>query len=202
MSRGRRAGLAVVVVLAVAGIPTVAGARNDDDAGKKDRVELTVGLHDGDRCRPDGDELPTMVSEAALQPGDSTAPVTVCARSKGGADTRLSLAVTEVTETDLACTGDEAAVDTTCGGGQPGELADQLVVSVATQPKCKGRYGPARTLDFSELATTATVVAPVMKHNQVDCITLAIAYPSPSAEAAALAQSDRVRWRYAFDLSS
>ena len=191
----RRVALAVALVLVAGGGATIAGAANGPPDG---RVELKVGLVDGDGCSPSADELPVMVSAADLQPDGSTPPVTVCARSKGAADTRLTLAVTEVEETDLACTGDEAAVDASCGGDQAGELGAHLAVSVAVQSRCRGGFGPARTVAF---LAGPTVVTPVMKQNQLDCIRLTLAYAPASAEASAAAQTDRVRWRYALDLS-
>ena len=192
----RRLALAVVLVLVAGGGATIAGAAG---GGTGDgRVDLKVGLAASDGCSPNADELPVMVSAADLQPDASTEPVTVCARSKGATDMRLTLALTEVEETELACTGDEAAVDTTCGGGQAGELGAHLVVAVAVQPRCRGPFGSTATVAFRG---GPTVVTPVMKNNQVDCVRLSLAYRPQSAEAAASAQTDRVRWRYAFDLS-
>jgi hypothetical protein len=191
----------VVLVLAVALVPTVAGAGNGGTPGQ-DRVDLQVALRDGDSCGPYGEQLPTMVSASGLEPGTSTATVTVCARSKGAADSRLTLGAIEVVETDVACTGDEAAVDTSCGANQAGELGANLAVTFAVQSKCKGGFGPTRTVAFGDLRARAEVVTPVMKRHQVDCVAVTLAYRTSPIEAVARAQTDRVRWRYAFDLSA
>jgi hypothetical protein len=195
----RRVGWVVMVLALVAGggatIASAGGGSNDA------RVDLRVGLHDGSGCEADSHALPVMVSVTDVEPGTATGPAIVCARSKGAADTRLTLAVTEMQDAEVGCTGDEAGVDSTCGGGQAGELARHLTVRLAVQPRCRGSFGPVRIVAFTELATTAHVVTPVMKSNQLDCVSLSLAYAPVSAEDAAAAQTDRVRWRYAFDLS-
>jgi hypothetical protein len=195
----RRAGLAAVVLLVAVLVPAVAGAGKDEPRPR--RVDLDVALRVDGRCGQYGEDLPSMVSASGLEPGASTGTVTVCARSKGADDTRLTLGVTELVETDVACTGDEAAVDPTCGSDQVGELGANLTVTVAVQPRCKGGFGAARTLRFAELAAGAVVLAPVMKQHQVDCVAVSLAYATAPLDAVARAQTDRVRWRYAFDLS-
>jgi hypothetical protein len=195
----RRIGLAAVVLLVATLGPAVAGAGKGEPS--RGRVDLQVAMRVDGSCGRYGENLPTMVTASGLEPGVSTGTVTVCARSQGAADSRLTLGVIEVVQTDVACTGDEASVDASCGGDQAGELGENLTVTLAAQPKCKGPFGAARAVGFSALATGAVVVTPVMKQHQVDCVAVTLAYAASPLEAVARAQTDRVRWRYAFDLS-
>ena len=196
----KRVGLAAAVLLVVVLVPAVAGAGKDDPS--RGRVDLDVALRVDGSCERYRENLPTMVTASGLEPGTSTDTVTVCTRSKGADDTRLTLAVSDVVETDVACTGDEGDVDATCGADQAGELGANLTVRLAVQPKCKGPFGAARTVGFTELATGAVLVAPVVKQHQVDCVAVTLAYAASPVEAVSRAQTDRVRWRYVFDLSS
>jgi hypothetical protein len=55
-----------------------------------------------------------------------------CVRNVGVGVSGIAFRVIDRVETDIACTGDEAAAgDATCGGDQPGELGSVLAVNVS-----------------------------------------------------------------------
>lgn len=206
--RRRQLGLAVAVVLlaGVAALPAVVWANgNGSDNERHDAIpalDLKVAVRTGESCRDLRDRLPVLVTESHLEPGTATSPVEVCALNRGSSTGRLTLGISEVTQQDPVCTGEEAAVDTTCGKNRAGELAGSLVVLVAHQPGCQGPFGATTSLAFVDLATTPAVIAPAMKTNERHCTALALEYSPSTVEAGAAAQTDLVRWRYAFDLSA
>lgn len=164
-------------------------------------MRIGVALRVDGRCGELTHELPGLVHVEDLAPGDSTAPVGVCVSSLGTARARLFLSAVDVTSAEAGCTGDEAAVDASCGSGQ-GELDRVLAVGLAVQKQCKGAFGPELTVPFADLAQQPVEVPAAGGPGRVDCLTLRLRYAATSTPDSVAAQSDRVTWRYAFDLVS
>ena len=195
--------VAALAAAGATGLPTVSSAQGgapDDD--RRAAVDLKIAVREGTICGELGDSLPTLVATSGMQPGDRTPPVVVCAVNRGASPARLTLSAVERVETDVACSGDEAAFDTTCGPGLGGELGGSLLVHIATQPSCKGPFGASTPTAFAALATAPAAVAAEMRRNRLLCISLALEHRPSSEDAATAAQSDSVSWRYAFDIST
>lgn len=58
----------------------------------------------------------------------------VCLRNAGSAQVTVSVAVVELANVDVECTGDEAEYDPTCGGNGAGELGALAKVSFTLRP--------------------------------------------------------------------
>jgi hypothetical protein len=188
--------LSIVAVLAVVLLlPPASGAAPPG-------ADVEVSVLDGRKCRLFAEHLPALFSVGSIQPGERTPRVDVCVRNRGHMAARLTLTVFERIESDPACTGQEPAVDLTCGAGQAGELGANLVVLVTTQPDCKGPTLPPVEVNLVALESDPAVLNASLRPNRIDCIGLQVEHRPTSDEAAAAAQSDNVLWRFAFDLST
>ena len=165
-------------------------------------VDVQVSVLDARKCRPFAEQLPVLFEAGGLQPDDRTPRVDVCVRNKGRMSAVLALAVVERTESEVACTGDEPPVDPTCAAGQPGELGDSLIVLVTTQADCRGPTTAPIELPLVGLESAPVVLDAALRPNRTTCVGLQLEYRPASAEAAAASQTDNVRWRFAFSLST
>jgi hypothetical protein len=122
-------------------------------------------------------------------------------KNAGSQTVDVTSSAIDVTDLDTGCTGDEAAVDTTCGvdettlAPQAGELSPLLTVGMV-KADCndanQGGSGVGTVASMSD-ATVATL-AP----GEVKCVKYSVDYVATQAEAQT-AQSDTVTWRFAFD---
>jgi hypothetical protein len=163
-------------------------------------VDLKVALQSAGKCGRFADDLPILMSVGGFQPGDRTATTIVCLRNTGGSRGQLSLGVIDLASRDEACSPGEGAVDATCGQGLAGELQARLVQETATLRRCGDEPGQFTSTAFPSLATSPFSVGPIGA-NETRCIALRVAYPGGAANPEAAAQTDSVRWRYAFDLT-
>lgn len=121
-----------------------------------------------------------------------------CLRNIGSAPVAITTSINLLSDTDVACTGDEAALgDTTCGGGQAGELGSTIETAV-WKVDCATGSGANNTgwqhiAGFSPVTNIGTI-AP----NETVCLHFAIDYFNAPAASKPLAQSDEVTWRWTF----
>jgi hypothetical protein len=146
------------------------------------------------------DLLTGIVNANSVRPGWADDPAYLCFRNVGASDITLSTRAIDVTDVDIACTGDEeAAGDESCGEDGEGELAAHLnlvtqFVSCTTGTPDQGTAGAfsafvAQSLPAGQITSGAT-----------RCFEVVVSYPEPSDPIdAQLAQSDEVTWRFAFD---
>jgi hypothetical protein len=187
---GATAGLAALVIMT-----TVASAAGD---GEPD-VKLALRTDGG--CGPFADSLPVLVSESGVAWGDTVADVTVCVSVLGAQGGSLVLQAEELVDVEVACTGDEALVDASCGDGRAGELSDSLIQQVGIggcrrNPATKHAW----SRPLSDLSTDPLLLAQRLKDDQLFCVRLILRY-EPDADATVASQSDRTTWRYSFTLS-
>jgi len=141
-----------------------------------------------------------IVSASDVRPGWADDPAYLCVRNVGASDVTLSTRAIDVTDVDIACTGDEeVAGDASCGQDGEGELVARLYlvtqfVSCESGTPDQGTQGAfsafvAQPLPAGQIASQAT-----------RCFEVVVSYPEPSVPVdAQLAQSDEVTWRFAFD---
>lgn len=195
-SSRRRGAVALLVAgttVALGPIPSLAGS--DSGSGPRLKVALRV---DG-RCGAFTSRLPPLVNVRDLEPGQTTTPTQLCIATRGSPRARLFLSSVDTESTETGCTGDEAAVDNTCGSGQ-GELDSALTVLVAVQNGCRGRFGAKQEVPFAALAQQPVELPGVGGPGRMDCLALSLRHDGTSLVESSAAQSDAVRWRYAFDL--
>jgi hypothetical protein len=163
-------------------------------------------------CDAFSDDLATgFFSLTDLQPstGDSYRGY-FCLKNVGSSAVNLTASTIELNDLDTGCTGDEAAFgDTTCGGGQTGELSDVLVAAIA-ELDCDTATYVAQTTSASLAALASPVGLPVggivgrpagdLSPGQTACYFIELRYPDSTPEVdVQVAQSDTVAWRFAFD---
>jgi hypothetical protein len=122
-----------------------------------------------------------------------------CIRNVGSQSVTLTALAEELTDVDLACTGDEAqSGDATCGGDQAGELAGVLHIGFVSAP-CATFVDSFSTVTLSELATTPAPLGSLAA-GATGCFAHRVLIPADTTSnvAAQKAQSDRVTWKFRF----
>jgi hypothetical protein len=192
---------AVLASLSIASLAVAPSVFGGGDQDGKSALDLEVALRIGQACLPYQESLPTLVVQSGLEPGDRTPELEVCLRNRGSQTGDVRFGVIDRIEREVACSADESDVDATCSQGAAGELGDRLDVVLSRRPRCSGpATGPTNVL-FASLSTTPVRLVELRK-GSVECVLLRLEYRPASAEAVSAAQTDRVIWRYAFDLSN
>ena len=123
-----------------------------------------------------------------------------CIKNVGSQPVTLSSLADELTDVDVACTGDEDANgDATCGSDAAGELSGVLRVSVITASCETGTgSGPVPQL-LKDNATTPLALVGTLAAGATGCYSAHISYDgNTAATTVQKAQSDRVTWRFKF----
>ena len=197
MSRRRWFAGGTVLFLLAASVSVAVGA----PGAKAAPLDLEVALRTNGKCGTWAQRLGPIAVVTGLQPGVATSPVEICLRNKGSATGTLFGSVVDRVDVEIACTGDEPSVDQTCVPGAMGELGSVLLIVGALRPGCSGAAGTALSASFNEAAIPIRLGE--LKKNAETCVQLRLDYPSTTPALATLAaQTDRLTWRYAFDLSN
>lgn len=166
---------------------------------------------DSDGLRDELDDLPFgVISGTGAQPGTSYFSY-VCLRNAGSASLTVTASAIDLTDTEDGCTGDEeAAGDTTCTAGEigGGELSPMLTATVERLLTCgdsstpQAAMAPVSLDQYAGQLISDPVIGgdPVLAPDELICVRIVVAYPSTVTETQAQqAQTDSVRWRFAFD---
>lgn len=135
---------------------------------------------------------------------DPAPSISYCIQNNGASPMEFRTAVQDVVDTDVECTGDEAAFDETCGPGpegqpRPGELMDSLVLTYFTgncQLDLKGQMQvgtPHLLIDEVGQPLLLGSLPPV----SFTCFEVVLSL-DPTAELQAV-QSDTVTWRFRWE---
>jgi hypothetical protein len=163
---------------------------------------LDVGTTWVATCGTFTDDLESgIVTMSNAAPGDGFNTDFLCVKNAGSQTVDVKTSAIDVSDVDTACTGDEAAVDESCGSapaGQPenpGELSPLVKLSLHVADCADANQGGAGIGVLANLTgATVTSLAP----GEVTCVRFDTSYDPTEAEAMA-AQSDTVTWRFAFD---
>jgi hypothetical protein len=194
----RNAWGAVLVGAVVAG--ALAGSADAAPKPPPPAVDIVVAIRTGGVCGTFAQSLPTLVSKNDMRPGDRIEPIEICLRNVGTAKGAARLTVIDRVDSETGCSAGEAAADPSCGGTGIGELGGQLVVPIAIRPGCTGKLSSAIGYPFDTLTRTSAPVD-TLRPGASSCVVLGLEYRPSSVTAAATSQTDRVTWRYAFDLT-
>lgn len=156
-------------------------------------------------CGTYTEDLATGLFSFTTSPGSGN-DANVCIRNTGTADVALTMTAIDLTDTDVDCTGDEAAFgDTSCGGNDVGELAP-LVYVAAIVYQCSGGGSLTGLGGQTTLAVLAssTLELGSVPAGQERCIVVRVGESAAGAtgttvEDTQIAQSDKATWRFAFD---
>jgi hypothetical protein len=126
-----------------------------------------------------------------------------CVKNVGSQPVTLNVLADELTDMDVACTGDEAlAGDASCGQDQVGELSDVLQVWYSRWDcanSSSGGSGGGEPQLLKENATTPRQFTSLLAAGETGCFSVWVDYPLATPTAAAQkAQSDRATWRFKF----
>lgn len=129
-------------------------------------------------------------------PGFSTQLELHCIKNVGSQQVSLSALVDELTDVDIACTGDEELHgDTSCGSDGAGELSGVLRV-IYNQLDCAPLSGNGSPSILKDNATTPHALGTIAP-GATRCFAVNLVYPNSTDSATAQkAQSDRVTWRF------
>jgi hypothetical protein len=126
----------------------------------------------------------------------------ICIKNVGSQQVTLTAAADELTDVDLACTGDEDVNgDATCGGDQAGELSSVLGVAHQRMHCSSGEWDgvPASPIVLKDNATTNPLELGTLAAGATACFQTVIEYRASTPNAATQkAQSDRATWRFKF----
>lgn len=159
-------------------------------------------------CDTFSDELQTgLFSLGDVQPDEPTS-VRLCLRNVGVSSVTVTATALDLVDSETSCTGDEEAFgDTTCGGGLGGELSDALTTTFQ-QADCETGT-PATASHSSNLAylggaSSEPLFAGPLDPGDTGCLYILVSiFTYDSSETLIqVAQSDQVKWRFAFDATT
>jgi hypothetical protein len=151
-------------------------------------------------CGAFADDLAVpLVTLTNLQPNDYWTEY-LCVRNVGTIDLSLTATAVDLLESETACTGDEGAFDSTCGGAGPGELA-ALVRAVAGSVDCASATpAPYASTWLASLGAGSWLDLGIVSGGSTACYYVGVWYPSWTAALdVQIAQTDQVTWRFALD---
>ena len=148
-------------------------------------------------CGPYAEDLATgIITATEMVPlGDSVRGY-LCLKNVGSRAVDITASVIDLVDTDTACSGDEAALDTTCGNDQVGELSPVLQVFMFSSDCSVG----GTSLGSSQIGTMATTPfsLPSLAPGAVQCLAFEVQDQAQS-DNVTTSQSDTATWRFAFD---
>jgi predicted ribosomally synthesized peptide with SipW-like signal peptide len=136
-----------------------------------------------------------------VQPGYTSGETTYCLQNAGAAPVDTSLAVTDLINRELACTGDEGSLDLTCGQGAQGELSPLLDIVIGEIACDTATPSDRRATSFAALSGGAESLpgTAILAPGEVGCWTILVQYPRAlPADVIQRAQSDIVHWTFVF----
>jgi hypothetical protein len=155
----------------------------------------------GFTCGTYSDDLATGLISYSDMPPNFGLGAALCIKNAGSQSVSLSWAIDELTDIDLACTGDEADLgDTTCGNDQLGELSGVLHVNISDNDCAAGSqnamYDPGM---LSSLSGSPQAIG-TLGAGATRCFLIGVDYNGFAVPAAdqQRAQSDKVTWRFVF----
>lgn len=208
-------------MLVALGLAAAAATLNVRTAAADDerRPLLKVAVYASGKCGKFADSLPTLVSRTGSRPGDPVSDLTVCVTNDGRRDGSVSLSITERSELDIGCDGQESLDDSTCGSrGRPTEMVLPRVVVTSFG---SGELGTSllQRIGVGGCTSPPPVVSPAagyrlpdlerpvglagrLRPGQVLCAHLVLSYSPVDTRAGVVSQSDRTTWRYVFGIGS
>lgn len=136
-----------------------------------------------------------------VTPGYNPPGVFYCVKNVGSQAVQISVMADELTDSEVACTGDEELHgDTTCDvAGEQGELSSVLELNYTILPGCgfgpgSGEIGPFGTK--LEANATTPVALDTLPAGLMRCYLINLSYPTGNGPAAQRAQTDRATWRF------
>ncbi|HET7689125.1 MAG TPA: hypothetical protein VFK41_01995 [Nocardioidaceae bacterium] len=153
-------------------------------------------------CGTFGDDLTTgLYSVSDLEPNAAAQFGSLyCLRNDGSLSANVSYRAFDVSDTETACTGDEAeAGDATCGEGA-GELSGLVELQIMKFGTGCGSGGSGSALNMNTIAALASTPRSFLTLAPGECITFGPMYRYAPSEVDGLkGQSDKVTFRLAFN---
>ena len=152
-------------------------------------------------CGTYADDLESgVVNVTDAVPGDSFTTDFLCLKNVGSQTVNVTTSAIDVADLDTACTGDEGAVDTTCGldvigAAQVGELSPLVRIGMHVVDCIDANQGG---VGLGALADLSNAPVRSLSPGVEVCVRFEVSF-DPTESQAITAQSDTVTWRFAFD---
>lgn len=205
----------VVTLLGLAGLiapftdRATTGANSIESGARAKEVDLQLASFEQNPtpqpCGSFSDDLTTgLLSASNVQPNQISGPTEatgVCVKNVGSSTVSVGFTALDLSDVDTECTGDEPAVDASCGNGGAGELSPQLNVGFAVKECVTGVPSSSVAQRLSVLTTTPPVALVVLVPGQVACLGPSWRYDPVAGDldGTTEAQTDQATWRFAFD---
>jgi predicted ribosomally synthesized peptide with SipW-like signal peptide len=136
-----------------------------------------------------GDNLPTYSRDSDF----------VCLHNAGSGTVDITTSVIDVIDFEEECSGDEGAVDPSCGDDLPGELSERLNVA-QSRLSCADQsfLSLAGPVSFDSMVGTP-LASFSLAPGETACLLFHVSYDPADLDQATVSQSDAVTWRFAFD---
>lgn len=156
-------------------------------------AEFTAGSIGGTCGTFTDDSTSPLLTVDSVQP--SATPLrgpTFCVKNAGSLAATVMENLIDVADVEVDCTGDEATVDTSCGGSGVGEVAQSLQLQT-WWGDCAGGAGAGPMHAFN-----SHFEGRLFQPGETKCLYHEFLY-NPTGDAAIAGQSDRLTWRFAYD---
>jgi hypothetical protein len=170
------------------------------ERGRVVDFEITdASLFVANLCNPDGwtNELTTNVFTGELVAPGTAGAWYVCLRNTGGSKAQpidVEVSITNVTDTEVACTGQEADFDTTCVPDAAGE-AGAVLDAEFREVDCSTATNVGPSYPFGFFSSLSTVALPSQAYSTPRCYTFRVAHQNGLNEAVEqAAQSDSLHF--------
>lgn len=198
------AGLGVFAVFTDRATTGTNSASSRAEAASAD-IQIAAGTTDpasgATTCGAYSEDLATgIITASDMEPLVDFVYTSVCLKNVGSRDVDVTLTVIDLVDTDTACTGDEDALDTTCGSNQLGELSSVLGNNVLMNDCSNfgGGLNPNPTL--AELETTPEALM-TLSAGETGCLYFEV-WDGATGDTLTTTQSDTATWKYAFDATA
>lgn len=168
-------------------------------------ADIVVGQADAalqtESCDVLGENFDLAFFSTGGEPGTNTAGPHICIRNVGSGSVALSVLTFDVADTETGCTGDEGAVDTTCGveGGvaQEGELSSVVSQDFFEEDCATGQDIRASGDHVDALGGSGFSLNRTIAPDEEVCFHVILGY-HPAPAAATIAQTDELTWKLRF----
>ncbi len=177
-----------------------AGSRGENRSAD---IQIAEGGFTGDvvSCSTFVEDLATgIITATDMVPLGNGVHAYICLKNVGSRSVDVTASAIDVVDTDNACTGDEASLDTTCGDDQAGELSGHLQVFL-TSRVCGELGGESLGNTNLALMTSTPFALFSIAPGATNCLELEVDDQAQQDDVT-ISQSDTSTWKFAFDATA
>jgi len=165
-------------------------------------LQIADGTYDGNdgstTCGTYVENLTTgIITASDMGPDTPDIHGFVCLKNVGSRPLEITISAIDLVDTDTGCTGDESALDLTCGDDQAGELSGALHAFVF-EGDCTTSVSIGNAVLSDMVATPFPLTGVLLASGEVECVHIAVA-DQAQQDLVTTSQSDTTTWKFAFD---